>query len=160
MFRESGVSKRFRLAGVSDSGIPDPAQTSMPRTALSDILPTARQVQARQDLLTSTLEPAESKTDTVLSPSTGSNEPTRTSPSLQTANTPIPLAATVGLVMPNPWSELYAGRQPKFTTETRCELQLWLCGCCTEASTYLGRVAQTRSTSACLPKLDGNVNKM
>lgn len=38
------------------------------------------------------------------------SETTRTASHIPIATTPVPLAATMGLIMPNPWQKVYTGR--------------------------------------------------
>lgn len=87
---------------------------------LNDVLPapvSTRPLLPRQEEnLTRTITPVETATEAVES-ITSDAGPTRTVPPLTVADKPIPLAATMGLIMPNPWSKLYAGKMSGALTE-------------------------------------------
>jgi hypothetical protein len=89
---------------------------------LPTIEPRRSLVPRQSGVLTRTLTPTETATDVLETSASTSDEPTRTVPSLTPADTPIPLAATIGLIMPNPWTNLYAGDLHTSTSlETRAD---------------------------------------
>ena len=86
------------------------ARTTPPLEARNEVVPTAGRILPRQASTTKTIIPDVTASHHVSDEGdSSSGGPTRTVPVLHTAKTPIPLAATMGLVMPNPWSKLYAG---------------------------------------------------
>ena len=90
-------------AAVSTHATSPPSAVS---TGLSDILPLLHLAQ-RQDLeTTSGIEPLTTSTAQAESSSGNQLLPTQT---LAVASRPIPLAPTMGLIMPNPWESLYVG---------------------------------------------------
>lgn len=62
--------------------------------------------QRQDDPLTSTLEPTATVSEPIESSTGNEQQSTKT---LTPADKPLPLAATIGLIMPNPWERNYVG---------------------------------------------------
>ncbi|WVQ70797.1 hypothetical protein IAR50_000319 [Cryptococcus sp. DSM 104548] len=88
-----------------------------PRTAIypSSTPPSSHTQHAREDTSTQTLAATATTLDSEDTTTSGSGVVTITeSYSLLTASTPIALAATMGLIMPNPWQSLYTDLEYSF----------------------------------------------
>jgi hypothetical protein len=89
-------------------------------------------VTIRQDIPnTNTLVPATTLLEAADTTTTSTAPASTTSYRLETASKPIPLAATMGLIMPNPWQSIYVG-QSSSDEMTRSKQRLTL-----QASTTL-----------------------
>jgi len=73
---------------------------------LKHVLRTNSVAQRQDDPFTSTLEPTATVSEVIESSTGNEQQPTKT---LTPVDQPLPLAATIGLIMPNPWETNYAG---------------------------------------------------
>lgn len=100
LFLSSLTSSQSTATVTSSSGVSSVTQSSWTESSLKEDTQTTARIAAVNDTTFGTAGGTAPQSDTTA---------TTTTHNLVTATTPIPLAATLGLIMPNPWQTLYTG---------------------------------------------------
>ncbi|EAL21820.1 hypothetical protein CNBC5210 [Cryptococcus deneoformans B-3501A] len=98
LFLSSLTSSQSTATVTSSSGVSSVTQSSWTESSLKEDTQTTARIAAVNDTTFGTAGGTAPQSDTTA---------TTTTHNLVTATTPIPLAATLGLIMPNPWQTLY-----------------------------------------------------